>query len=80
MPRPNRTTYAEIDRPFKEIGDRIKQFRLSKGLDQADLLTDGVNKITISRYETGLREPSVRFLKHLRDNHGADLNWIVCGE
>lgn len=80
MPRPNRTTFADLDRPYAEIGERIKQFRLSKNLDQTDFADGGVNNVGMSRYETGLRAPSVKFLTYIREKHGADLNWIICGE
>jgi transcriptional regulator with XRE-family HTH domain len=46
-----------------EAGDKIYQYRRSKGLTQAELANlAGVSKAAISRYESGDREPR---LKHL---------------
>ncbi len=47
-----------------EIGEKIHQYRRSKGLTQVELANlAGVSKAAISRYESGSREPS---LKHLQ--------------
>lgn len=75
MPRPKRTTYLDIDRPYLEIGERIKQFRISKGLDQSDV----ASQLQMSRVETGLRAPTMDLLKRIREL-GADLNWIISGD
>lgn len=81
MPRPKRTIIIEdIDRPYWGIGQRIREFRLSKGLDQADLADKcDVSPVTVSRVENGLQQPSIKLLHCLHADYGADLNDIVVG-
>lgn len=78
MPRkPNKSPInSSLDRPYAAIGDRLKQFRLDKGLNQTDIGSQS----TITRFESGVRLPGTEFLIKLREKHGADLNWILCGE
>lgn len=80
MPRPNRKPLnTELERPHAEIGARIREFRISLGLNLADYTSVYSHTVQVSRVETGLRAPSVEFLKLLRQQ-GADLNWIITGE
>lgn len=77
---PNREKTADMDRPYENVGDRIKSFRLSVGLAQEDFYKGIVaTQAQMSRYENGLRAPTVEVLQLLR-KHGADLNFIITGE
>lgn len=50
------------------IGEKIKQIRLEKGLTQDDLAAaTGITKTAISRYELGQRQPSVDQLNAIAD-------------
>ncbi|WP_251612727.1 helix-turn-helix domain-containing protein [Senimuribacter intestinalis] len=50
------------------IGKNIKNFRVANNMTQYDLSTAlCVSPITISRYETGQREPSLDMLKKISD-------------
>lgn len=74
-----REKISDTPRPYAEIGDRIKQFRTKLGIPQADFY-DGIvaTQPQASRYESGMRAPTVEVLALLR-KHGADLNYIVTG-
>lgn len=80
MPRPNRKPLnPDLPRPYAEIGARIREFRVGLGLDQSDYLSVYTTVVQVGRVETGLRAPTVEFLKLLREQ-GADLNWIITGD
>lgn len=81
MPRPNRKPLDDTKpRPYLEIGQRIREFRISKGLNQEDLTGAGVTMMTIRRVEGGTHLPNADLLIYLRNEHGADLNELLCGE
>lgn len=51
-----------------EFGDRLKEFRLAKGLTQEELAKQiGVAKTTLTGYEKGNREPDVFKIKKLAE-------------
>ena len=53
---------------MREVGDRLRQMRKTKGYTQqqmADLV--GVHRTTYTRYETGTVDPSLEILCHLAD-------------
>lgn len=80
MPRPNRTpNNPDLKRPYADVGQRIREFRIGQGLDASAFLGVYTSLVQISRVETGLRAPSIEMLHELR-RMGADLNWIVTGE
>ena len=57
----------------------IKQYRTKLGIPQADFYAGVVaTQPQVSRYESGMRAPTVEVLALLR-KHGADLNYIVTG-
>lgn len=80
MPRPNRKPLDETKpRPYLEIGRRIREFRISKGLNQEDLTAAGVTMMTIRRIEGGTNLPKADLLIYLREKYGADINELLCG-
>lgn len=57
---------------------RLKQLRLSRGLTQEELAAVfHISKETISRYESGLREPSISTLAAIVDFYGVDFNYLL---
>lgn len=80
MPRHRQQQKTDVERPYLEVGTRVKEFRLSKGLNQLDLTAAGVSEITIRRVEMGYNMPPASLLIYLRVHHGADINVILCGK
>lgn len=71
----------DLPRPYAEIGQRIKDARTSRGLNQTDVVADGAATLTVLRLvESGRRAPSVELLKYVHDTLGADLNFIITGK
>lgn len=73
----------DLERPYFEIGQRIKEWRVSAGLKQTDVASNdgaGVKYATLQLVESGRRAPSVELLKFLHDVYGVDLNILLCGE
>src|SRR3954470_7623759 len=57
-----------MDRPQtgpESIGERLRRLRLSRGLSQRELASQGVSYAYISRIEAGARRPSVKALRQL---------------
>ena len=76
---PIREKTSDAPRPYEDIGDRIKQFRVGLGVPQLDFYAGVVaTQAQVSRYENGLRAPTIEVLRLLRER-GADLNYIVTG-
>lgn len=81
MPRPNRKLSSDsIKRPYIEVATRFREFRLSKGLNQTDLEESGFKVLTIRRAEAGLFLPSPELLIYMRNKHGMDINYVLCGK
>ena len=60
------------------LAHRLRQLRLSKGLTQEELAEVlHISKETISRYESGLREPSISTLAAIVDFYDVDFNYIL---
>ena len=60
---------------MSELGENIKRERLKRGMTQSELASIlGVSDITVSRYETGQREPNMDMLFKISDvlNIGLD--------
>ena len=65
----------------KEVGARLKEWRLKKGLTQQDLAQLlGVSRSTIASWEIGRTEIPYEALKKLKDRFGLDLNWLIGGD
>lgn len=65
------------------FGKRLRQARKWKGLPQDHLgVAIGLDKNTasarISRYETGVHEPSIALARHLADKLGVPLPFLYC--
>lgn len=57
---------------------RLRELRKAKGISQLKLAMDlHTNQNTISRYETGEREPGLKELIRLADYFGVSLDYLV---
>ncbi len=57
---------------------RLKQIRKAKGISQLKLAMDlNTNQNTISRYETGEREPGIRELINLADYFNVSVDYLL---
>lgn len=57
---------------------RLKELRKAKGISQLKLAMDlNTNQNTISRYETGEREPSINELIKIADYFGVSIDYLV---
>lgn len=60
------------------IGEKIKELRLQKNLTQKELASKiFVTKSTISKWESGVVEPSVEMLRHLSNFFGVPIEYFV---
>ena len=64
-----------------EIGKKIKALRKTRGLTQIQLAEAlGVERASISNYETGRRMPELSLIKPLCDELGITINDLLSGE
>ena len=57
---------------------RLKQIRKSKGISQLKLALDlNTNQNTISRYETGEREPGINELIKIADYFNVSIDYLL---
>ena len=57
---------------------RLKELRRSKGISQLKLAMDlNTNQNTISRYETGEREPGILELIKIADYFGVSVDYLI---
>lgn len=57
---------------------RLKEIRKAKGISQLKLALDlNTNQNTISRYETGEREPSIRELIKIADYFHVSVDYLL---
>ena len=57
---------------------RLKELRKAKGISQLKLATDlNTNQNTISRYETGEREPGILELIKIADYFDVSIDYLV---
>jgi predicted GIY-YIG superfamily endonuclease/DNA-binding XRE family transcriptional regulator len=76
----NKVYSEKLDMPFVAIGIRIRDLRLSLGLNQLDyckLL--GFNATQLSNWETGFRQPTIDNSIIICDHHGVSLDWVYRG-
>lgn len=60
---------------FSEI---LKQLRLERGWSQQDVADRiGLNKMTVSQYESGQRRPSFNRIEKIADVFQVDLNYLL---
>lgn len=63
-----------------EPGERIREFREKKGIDQKDFAEMlGFSRGYISQIENGIRKPSREFLKKLNEVFGISSDYILYG-
>ena len=61
-------------------GERIKEFRIGKGLKQIDLKNSlGYSQGFISEIERGVKEPSRDFLIKLSEKYGISSDYVLYG-
>lgn len=64
---------------MKELGERIKNLRISKGLSQEALGSElRLSKQTISNYENGDRDPGLDTIIKLSDIFNVDTDYLLC--
>ena len=60
---------------------RLKQIRKSKGISQLKLALDlNTTQNTISRYETGEREPGINELIKIADYFNVSIDYLITGK
>jgi transcriptional regulator with XRE-family HTH domain len=65
----------------QELGVRLKSFRVRKGISQQEVASEtGVQQPSLVRYESGLRCPSLYFIKLFVEKFDCDLHWLVFGD
>ena len=69
----------DLERPYIEIGERLKKWRMDNKLRQADIGGKFTN-MAIMWYESGRRLPTTEFLLHLKEKFGVSADWILTGE
>ncbi len=58
---------------------RLKEIRKSRGISQLKLAMDlNMNQNTVSRYETGEREPGINELVRICDYFGISVDYLLC--
>lgn len=66
---------------METVGDRIKKMRKQKKLSQEELASlIGVNLVTLSRYETGDRNPKLDKLVAMSQIFNVNVEYITTGE
>ena len=57
---------------------RLKELRTQRGISQIKLAMDlNVNQNSISRYESGLREPDYNTLIHIADYFNVSIDYLL---
>lgn len=60
------------------IADRMKELREENGLTGLEMAKKlGVNKSTVTRYETGEITPSIDMLIKIRETFGVTIDWLT---
>ncbi|WP_377865382.1 helix-turn-helix domain-containing protein [Bacillus sp. R86525] len=62
-----------------EIGERIRQVRMHKGLTQGELVSEICSITYLSRIESGKIKPSSSFLKQVSKKLGVDCDFLIDG-
>lgn len=73
--------HRPYEAPARLIGERIKQARKSRGLNQADLACRlGVSQPAIANWESGLHDPRRVMLAKLATALECPLDWLAAGD
>lgn len=63
------------------IGDRLRDLRTSKGVNQDQAAEScGISRIALARYETGARIPRAEIVTKLADYYGVSVDYLLCRE
>jgi transcriptional regulator with XRE-family HTH domain len=69
------------ERPFKEIGERLRLLREVVGLDQRSFADRaGLAQSTYNQYEMGVRRPAIENAIALCEAYNVSLDWIYRGD
>jgi transcriptional regulator with XRE-family HTH domain len=69
------------ERKYENYGHQCRAIRQRLRLTLEDLHKEiGISASYISDFERGLKLPTAKYLRHLHDKHGVNLNFIFCGE
>ncbi len=69
------------EKPFAEIGDRIRLIRKELGLRVVEVSKEaGISISYIYDFEGGRKVPHTKYLRYLHDRHNVNLNYIFFGE
>jgi transcriptional regulator with XRE-family HTH domain len=63
----------------KEIGKRVKEMRLQRGLSQRQIAGPGISYAYVSRIESGTRTPSLKAIVALADKLGVSPLYLLIG-
>lgn len=80
--RPRRTaeTVSRSAKAWKPIGDRLRALRERASQSRAEAAeAAGINPLTLIRYESGERPPSVDALVGYARAYGVTTDWILTG-
>lgn len=70
----------KLDNFDVEFGQRLREERERRGLNQADFgALGGIAKVAQLNYEKGYRVPDTHYLSNLR-KHGVDVGYLLSGE
>tara|TARA_R110000868_G_scaffold94316_2_gene260280 strand:+ start:2477 stop:2971 length:495 start_codon:yes stop_codon:yes gene_type:complete len=79
-PKFNKTYTPAADRKHADLGDRIRQLRLSWGMSQcAYSLRFNFNQTQLSNWEIGIRRPTIEAAIEMCDAHNVSMDWIFRG-
>jgi Helix-turn-helix. len=70
---------TEIERPYEEIGARLKTWRIEQGLKQEEVGEQFKYK-HVYWYESGRRQPTIEYLIHIKKTYGVSIDWVLTGE
>ena len=66
------------ERPFRDIGERLRLVREVRGLDQGAFAEGaGLAPSTYNQYEMGVRRPAIENAIALCDAYNLSLDWIL---
>lgn len=65
--------------PYKDIGDRLRQWRISQNLKQYEV-GEQFGYTTVSWFERGMRLPTSEYLLHIRKTYNVSIDWILTGD
>ena len=65
---------------FKQIGNRLAQFRKKLGLSQKELAElAGVNRVYLAQIETGRTNPSFNVIYNIYRKYALSIDWLLSG-